>query len=325
MLGKGCGESIVVHAGDGAWVVIDSFCVNRRRDPAPLDYLRGIGVDPAQDVTAVVLTHLHADHYRGIDKVVQDCESAWFYLPGVLPQDILSRAAALPEDKVRGLGRVAIAMHLARGRKRLRIVGPDSEIQTRREGAIRCVGPTSAALTSLVVTADPSDTFIRKILKEVNFTSTVLWLTIDGVRALFGADLDEHDTNLGWSALIAEQRDKPWIHGASLVKVPHHGSTRAHCPLLYEDWCADPVAVIVANWNSNLPDDGTVSRLGGACQRIYHTSVRNKDRKDRRLDDFSSGMDAPTGVVTARRHPDEDQWRVTLRPPAWKEHPIDSP
>ena len=144
MLGKGCGESIVVHAGDGAWVVIDSFCENQTTDPAPLVYLKSIGVDVAKDVTAVVLTHLHADHYRGIDKVVRDCESAWFYLPGVLPQerweDVLRRAAALLEDEMRGAGRVATAVHMARGRQTLRSVGPDSEIQTRREGAIRCVG-----------------------------------------------------------------------------------------------------------------------------------------------------------------------------------------
>ena len=138
VLGKGCGESIVVHAGDGAWVVIDSFCENPTSDPAPLVYLNRIGVDVARDVTAVVLTHLHADHYRGIAKVVRDCEAAWFYLPGVLPQqrweDILMRAADSSVDEIRGTGRVATAAHMARGRQRLRSVGPDSEIQTRREG-----------------------------------------------------------------------------------------------------------------------------------------------------------------------------------------------
>ena len=147
----------------------------------------------------------------------------------------------------------------------------------------------------------------------------MLWLTINGIRALFGADLDEHDKGLGWSALMAEQEGKPWIRGASLVKVPHHGSRRAHCPELYEDWCADPVAVIAANWNSNLPDDGTVDRLGEVCQQVYHTSARSKDREEPRLNEFSSSVRAPTGVVTARRRPGEDQWRVTHQPPAWKE------
>ena len=327
VLGKGYGESIVVHAGDGAWVVVDSFCENQKSDPAPLVYLNSIGVDLAKDVTAVVLTHLHADHYRGIDKVVRDCESAWFYLPGVLPQErweaVLRRAAELPEDEITGAGRVATAVHMARGRQKLRSVGPDSEIQTRREGALRCVGPTSVAMTSHIVTDDLSSALIRKILREVNYTSTVLWLTIDGIRALFGADLDEHDTGMGWSALMTEQSEKPWIQGASLVKVPHHGSRRAHCAELYREWCADPVAVIASNWNGNLPDEGTVGRLGAMCQQIYHTSVRNKDR-DRHRDGLSSNVHAPTGVVTARRRPGEDRWRVTHQSPAWKEHPTDS-
>ena len=251
MLGRGYGESIVVHAGNGGWVVIDSFCDHGNHDPAPLIYLKDIGVDVAKDVTAVVLTHLHDDHYRGIETVVRECESAWFYLPGVLPhprwQKILERAARLPLGEAVGVGQVANAARVASGRRRLRIAGADSEIQTRRKHAICCVGPTSAALTSPVVTDDPSDAVIRKLLKEVNFTSTVLWLDTGGIRALLGADLDEHDPGLGWSALMAEQQEKPWIQGASLVKVPHHTSSRAHCAALHEKWCTEPVAVITAN------------------------------------------------------------------------------
>ena len=150
----------------------------------------------------------------------------------------------------------------------------------------------------------------------------MLWLTIDGIRALFGAALDEHDTGMGWSALMTEQREKPWIQGASLVKVPHHGSSRAHCPELYRERCADPVAVIASNWSSNLSDEGTVDRLGGMCQQIYHTSARNKDR-DRNRDDLSSNVHAPAGAVTARRRPGENQWRATHRSSAWQEHPTD--
>ena len=149
----------------------------------------------------------------------------------------------------------------------------------------------------------------------------MLWLAIDGICALFGADLDAHDKRLGWSALMAEQQAKPWIQGASFVKVPHHGSNRAHCPELYDNWCTDPVAVIAANWNSDLPDEGTADRLSNKCQRIYHTSARNQDRHGHRLDEFASRVHAPTGAVTSRRRPGEDHWRVTCQPPAWREHP----
>lgn len=62
VLGKGVGESVIVHAGEGGWVIIDSFVEPGSEKAAPLAYLDSIGVDVAEAVRSVVLSHLHADH-----------------------------------------------------------------------------------------------------------------------------------------------------------------------------------------------------------------------------------------------------------------------
>ncbi|MGB8860356.1 MAG: MBL fold metallo-hydrolase, partial [Ilumatobacteraceae bacterium] len=76
VLGRGYGESVVVHLGDDNWSIIDSFQGVGSEEPAPLRYLRSIGVDVAEQVSSVVLSHVHADHYFGIDRVVKACKRA---------------------------------------------------------------------------------------------------------------------------------------------------------------------------------------------------------------------------------------------------------
>ena len=78
VFGPGIGECVVVHVGDGDWIVVDS-CLNRQSGrPVALDYLRSLGVDVASQVRLVVATHWHDDHIRGIAEILRAAESARF-------------------------------------------------------------------------------------------------------------------------------------------------------------------------------------------------------------------------------------------------------
>ena len=86
MLGPGYGEGVLVHAGGGEWLVVDS-CLGADGEPAALNYLRGLDVDPSTTVKMVVATHWHDDHIRGMARLVAACPSARFCCASALKTD----------------------------------------------------------------------------------------------------------------------------------------------------------------------------------------------------------------------------------------------
>ena len=95
LFGPGYGESVVLHVGNGAWIVVDS-CIDQKNTPVAIDYLNRLGVDPAEAVTLVVATHWHDDHIRGMARLVAACTNAKFCCAGVLcRKEFLEVAGAL--------------------------------------------------------------------------------------------------------------------------------------------------------------------------------------------------------------------------------------
>lgn len=72
---SGYGESILIHIGDGDWIVVDS-CVNAQTgDCVPLTYLEELEVDVAEHLLYVICTHWHEDHIKGLSKIMEKCTS----------------------------------------------------------------------------------------------------------------------------------------------------------------------------------------------------------------------------------------------------------
>ena len=78
LIGPGFGETIILHVGNGRWVIIDSCIDNRTGSPAALSYLHAINVIPEDSVDLVIATHWHDDHIRGLHKTVETCTNADF-------------------------------------------------------------------------------------------------------------------------------------------------------------------------------------------------------------------------------------------------------
>lgn len=100
LFGPGVGESVVVHLGSNNWIIVDS-CKTAHHQAAALEYLDGLGVDLSNDVKAVVATHWHNDHVRGLDETFTRCSSAKFICSSALLTDeflALRRRSMLSED-----------------------------------------------------------------------------------------------------------------------------------------------------------------------------------------------------------------------------------
>ncbi|MFB6264807.1 MAG: MBL fold metallo-hydrolase, partial [Bradymonadaceae bacterium] len=76
--GPGVGECCLVHLGDGEWFVVDSC---RTDDGVPVSewYLERLGLDPAEAVSGILVTHWHDDHVDGVADLLSTCNSATFY------------------------------------------------------------------------------------------------------------------------------------------------------------------------------------------------------------------------------------------------------
>ena len=77
LFGPGYGECILLHIGNGNWVIVDS-CFDEQKEPAALTYLCDLGSNPAEVVRLIVATHWHDDHIRGMGKLVEVCNNATF-------------------------------------------------------------------------------------------------------------------------------------------------------------------------------------------------------------------------------------------------------
>jgi glyoxylase-like metal-dependent hydrolase (beta-lactamase superfamily II) len=69
--GGGYGESVVVHLGNGKWIVIDSCIDPKSRISLPLLYLNKIGVNVPRDVVIILCTHWHDDHLQGLFQLLE--------------------------------------------------------------------------------------------------------------------------------------------------------------------------------------------------------------------------------------------------------------
>lgn len=271
VLGKGVGESVLVRVGD-QWVIVDSFHTTAPGStdpvPAPLAYLRQHDINPAGAVRAVVLTHLHADHCRGIDEVVRDCPDANFFLPAAVPDAAWGRllAIAVPAEDRRALADVTSAYRYAHDDNRFRTTGATGILDLPTD-VVRVIGPSQQATHAARAALQDQDLpGARKILNE-NYTSIVLLVCAGPAVALLGADMDA-DAMLGWPRLLQEHRGKDWIKGVGYVKVPHHGSVTAYLAAMYNDWTKDPVGVLTPN-GSRLPKGPMITTLAAATRGLF--------------------------------------------------------
>jgi hypothetical protein len=88
----------------------------------------------------------------------------------------------------------------------------------------------------------------------------------------------------GWSAIVSYAR--PPVR-ASLVKVPHHGSSGAHHDEMWEELLSDDVVAIVTPWSKGtkfLPAEEDLDRLSKFSERLYVTATPRLSRVEKDAD-----------------------------------------
>ena len=328
VFGPGYGESIVLHAGHGVWVIVDS-CFGADGDPSALEYLKRLGLDPNRAVHMVVATHWHDDHIRGMAKLVDACGKATFCCAGALcREEFLAAVDALERRHLTVAGSgvrelYQVFSRLARTGSRPTQAVVNRRVLVRKACEVWSLSPDDEALQdflkaigSLMPGAGQPKRRIPTL--SPNDVAVALWIDTRNFSVLLGSDLGRR----GWLRIL-ESTERP-IGRASVFKVPHHGSENAHEQGVWEQMLVrDPFAVLTP-WRrgrGRLPRSRDVQRLRSCTTNAYATAKvhppsrptrkRAVDRTIRESGIELRRMPASYGCIRLRRSLEaQGRWRI---------------
>ena len=301
MFGPGYGEGILIHLGNGDWVVVDSCLDRELKKPAILEYLKLIGVDPSPSIKLVIVTHWHDDHIRGISDIFNESKNAKFVCSAALRRTDFLELVSLSESlmaKSSGLEEFAKILAVLKSRSdgsRKESIGPEFALSgsilwrgtKELPGEILALSPSSGSLTlsyneisRLLPLAKSAKR--RIVAQSPNHVAMALWVRVGKHSILLGSDLEETgDTNTGWSVIV--NSDIRPQENAGVFKVPHHGSETSHQPRVWEEMTTDGSFAILTPFVSgkiNLPNQTDANRICDLTENAYITSsTRTKTSK----------------------------------------------
>ncbi|MDE2731961.1 MAG: MBL fold metallo-hydrolase [Bacteroidota bacterium] len=281
LFGPGYGECILLHVGRGYWIVVDS-CMHGRNEPVALKYLNQLGLDPSEAIKAVIATHWHEDHIRGMAAILQTCPNADFCCAGALTKNEFFSFLSISSGESftsSGLGarefmRIITILH---ERRQL----PKYAVQNRKmlqfaDCEIWSLSPTDGAYekflrmaAGLIVADSPRRK--QNFRLTPNQVSVSLMVNIGGDQVLLGADLD----GSGWKGIL---NDYPHpTRRASLYKVAHHGSASGDVPGIWTRLLKPDPHAVLTPWQRGdgmLPSAEDVKRILKRTPNAWITQIQ---------------------------------------------------
>ncbi|MBT9588745.1 MBL fold metallo-hydrolase [bacterium] len=332
LFGPGYGESVVVHLGDGCWIIVDScygaWC---RSDPAPVWYLKQLGVNIEAQVRLIVCSHWHDDHVGGLSEVVRQASQAPVYISQALRNEefltLLELYDRSPMDEP-GTRQISGVFRQCRG-GRLKFASQDRVLIAAAGHQVSALSPSDLSVQdALAVFANqarsliPGSSPLRIPSLRPNHTSVVLSIANPHFQALLGADLEvTTHSHRGWQAIIDSSTTLP--DKASFFKIPHHGSENGHHPEVWGSRLEPQVTAVLSPFrggNVVLPLSRDVERIKSLTDQAFATGVpRAKkavlpapvEKTVREMGKEVVELPQARGFVRARRRAVElSSWRV---------------
>jgi beta-lactamase superfamily II metal-dependent hydrolase len=234
------GDSAVIEIIEGTqkfYIVIDSnYSVRGGKKIIPaLEYLKKV---KATEVAAVFITHLHADHYLGIEEILESLPIKKIVIPPFLSDkdaytaqisNLQTKIAELVErspDPEIGNRAYALARIISFISNNEHLVEPSEGPETifRIAGISQPIGRIFLPLKrykGIIRDILKNGTFELDTFKGMNECSVVFCLELCGKKILFGADgtLDQWKKH-------QEQQNRAGVKNLEIttMKAPHHGS-----------------------------------------------------------------------------------------------------
>ena len=291
LFGPGYGESVLIHVGNGHWVIVDSCIESGKSVPAALEYLYSIGVDPAESVKLIVATHWHDDHIRGLSQLVEQCEKAVFSCSMAFNKsEFVSVITRYNKNNttITGSGAKEIyKVYNLLNKRKAKLAVANTRIFSINSDELSHGCPVS--VWALSPSDQQVDRFLLSLASQIpkfrhtkrraaaptpNDGSLVNLIEIGSLGILLGADLEEEGQDgTGWSAII-KNRDEQ--HNQSMIfKVAHHGSKTGHHDEVWSVMLKGSPYALITPWNRNsgLPTIDDVDRITSFTEHSYLTSI----------------------------------------------------
>jgi len=341
VFGPGYGECIVVHIADGRWIVIDSCKGKQGTQPVALKYFEQIGVNPAEQVELIIITHWHDDHIRGAAELVDSCPSAGLCFSEAFTKNEFVKflsTYSTTRMSTHGTGVDEFttilenvnnpARKIYRGGQDKRVLNlPGSDLSHNLSCEVWTLSPSGFQVTESEARFSSLISGVKGTMRRAapggeNNHSVAAWIKIGDENIVLGADLETtKDSRAGWDSVF-NSRNRP--NGTvSLFKVPHHGSETGHHAELWARVLRKDVNAIVTPWNKNqgLPKMEDLDRLQDQTNNLYLTSKpsalprarhdHDVERMMRQFGILTKRHPNSIGAVTARYVPCEDgEWEI---------------
>jgi len=311
-------------------MLVDSCTATGASEPASAEYLRQLNI-PAENVKAIVASHWHDDHVRGMSRLVRQYPNATFFYPAVFSNKeaqafLAAYSGEINPQLTRGTGELYRSLM-----SRERSVAVKNRVEilsgTSPEFRVFAFSPTDAALSQFL--AHIFEYIPREDLSlpighappiSPNLSSVVLHVDLGAEALLLGADLERHEA--GWDAVIADE----WCRGkvrAGVVKIAHHGSITGDHPDIWTQLAMQKPLGLISPFNNGrhtLPKAADVMRILSNTREAFITSGSSRKPKIptdqlKRLQDMCTAIapaNAGFGAVRARRSTTAVEWQIEL-------------
>lgn len=283
LFGPGYGECVVLHAGAGDWIIVDSCIDSRSGDVAPLRYLQDLGVVVERQVKHIVASHWHDDHTRGLSRLVEACSSARFWCPvAMTDQEFIQyaelHAETFSKQATGGTTEISRVLKVLQAQKRRRSgIAPNVLIHQNQMCSIYSLSPSSDRHDDFLQNLAAQMPRVKSVQRraralEPNHLSAAIWIDLPHDGVLLGSDVEEKNGQ-GWSLIFEEQtciRTQ-----ASVFKVPHHGSHNAHYDKVWAEVCNPGVNAVLSPFvrgSTRLPTLEDCERICGLANQAYATA-----------------------------------------------------
>jgi hypothetical protein len=328
VFGPNYGESIVIHLGNGNWVVVDSCTDADTNEPVSLAYLRAIGIDPASAVRAIIATHWHDDHYKGFSQIFSAAPAAHIWIASVLTErEVVQFASRMGKNKT------AVA-----GNKLSEFSKTIAEICRRQEAGllsfgfataktsiyslsaavsghgfpceVRALSPSHGDVLNFMATITADMPRSRQTKRAVpspqpNHISIATMITVGPTSVLLGADVENSGVpTAGWEAILGAHHYSPLAPVATIYKIPHHGSQNAHNAEVWRQLLSPNPFAALTPWRKGrgrLPTREGIAEIVSCTPFAFATAADARTRRQRR--------GRPPGVLRSLR----ENKRIRLR------------